>query len=104
MISSLIEHAARFHPDSEIVTRTVEGPIHRTNYLELRDRSKQVANALEKLGIEQGDRVGTLAWNTYRHMELYFGVSGSGAVLHTINPASSKSRLNTSSTTQKTGC
>ncbi len=86
MISSLIEHAARFHPDSEIVTRTVEGPIHRTNYLELRDRSKQVANALEKLGIEQGDRVGTLAWNTYRHMELYFGVSGSGAVLHTINP------------------
>ncbi|WP_372958293.1 3-(methylthio)propionyl-CoA ligase [Marinobacter sp.] len=86
MISSLIEHAARFHPDSEIVTRTVEGPIHRTNYLELRNRSKQVANALEKLGIEQGDRVGTLAWNTYRHMELYFGVSGSGAVLHTINP------------------
>nr|WP_282450849.1 long-chain-fatty-acid--CoA ligase [Marinobacter bryozoorum] len=86
MISSLIEHAARFHPDAEIVTRTVEGPLHRTNYLELRNRSKQVANALEKLGVEQGDRVGTLAWNTYRHMELYFGVSGSGAVLHTINP------------------
>lgn len=86
MISSLIEHAARFHPDAEIVTRTVEGPVHRTNYLEIRNRSKQVANALKKLGVEQGDRVGTLAWNTYRHMELYFGVSGSGAVLHTINP------------------
>ncbi|MBM1143009.1 long-chain-fatty-acid--CoA ligase [Alcanivorax sp. ZXX171] len=86
LISSLIEHAATFHPRTEIVTKTVEGDIHRTNYAEIRDRSKQVANALAKLGIRQGDCVGTLAWNTYRHFELYYGVSGSGAVLHTVNP------------------
>ncbi len=86
MISSLIEHAATFHPDREIVTRTIEGPIHRSNYREIRNRSRQVANALKALGIGVGDRIGTLAWNTHRHLELYYGVSGSGAVLHTINP------------------
>lgn len=86
LISSLIEHAATFHPDAEIVTKTVEGDIHRTNYARVRDRAKQVANALKKLGISQGDCVGTLAWNTFRHFELYYGVSGSGAVLHTVNP------------------
>ena len=86
MISSIIEHAATFHPQVEIVTRTIEGPIHRSNYLEVRNRSKRVANALAALGIRPGDRVGTLAWNTHRHLELYYGVSGSGAVLHTINP------------------
>ncbi len=86
LISSLIEHAATFHPETEIVSRTVEGPIHRSNYRELRDRSKQVANALKTLGVDMHDRVGTLAWNTCRHYELYFGVSGSGAVLHTVNP------------------
>ncbi|MCH8506964.1 MAG: AMP-binding protein, partial [Ectothiorhodospiraceae bacterium] len=86
LISSLIEHAATFHPETEIVSRTVEGPIHRSNYRELRDRSKQVANALATLDVGMHDRVGTLAWNTCRHYELYFGVSGSGAVLHTVNP------------------
>lgn len=86
LISSLIEHAATFHPNQEIVTKTVEGPIHRTNYRELRDRSKQVANMLKTLGVDFQDRVGTLAWNTFRHYELYYGVSGSGAVLHTVNP------------------
>lgn len=86
LISSLIDHAATFHPRAEIVGRTVEGPVHRTNYAEIQRRSKQVANALKTLGIETGDRVGTLAWNTYRHLALYFGVSGSGAVLHTVNP------------------
>ncbi|MGJ7528330.1 3-(methylthio)propionyl-CoA ligase [Variovorax sp. GB1P17] len=86
LISSLIDHAATFHPHAEIVGRTVEGPVHRTNYAELRRRSKQVANAMKVLGIEPGDRVGTLAWNTYRHLALYFGVSGAGAVLHTVNP------------------
>lgn len=86
LISSLIEHAATFHPDAEIVTKTVEGDIHRTNYARVRDRAKQVANALKKLGISQGDCVGTLAWNTFRHFELYYGVSGSGAILHTVNP------------------
>ena len=86
LISSLIEHAATFHPNTEIVSQLVEGPIHRTNYRELERRSRQVANALAELGVEMHDRVGTLAWNTHRHYELYFGVSGSGRVLHTINP------------------
>jgi fatty-acyl-CoA synthase len=86
LISSLIDHAATFHPRAEIVGRTVEGPVHRTNYGEVQRRSKQVANAMKVLGIEPGDRVGTLAWNTYRHLALYYGVSGSGAVLHTVNP------------------
>src|SRR3546814_20551945 len=86
LISSLIEYAALYHVDTEIVTRTVEGPIHRYGYRGLRDRSKQLANALTKLGVKPGDRIGTLAWNTYRHMELYSGVSGMGAVLHTAQP------------------
>ena len=86
LISSLIEHANTFHPHSEIVSRTVEGPIHRTNYGEVYRRSKQVAKALTALGVRPGERVGTLAWNGYRHMELYYGVSGMGAILHTINP------------------
>lgn len=86
LISSLIEHAAAFHGDTEIVTHSEEGPIRRRNYRQIRERSKQVANALARLGVEFGDRVGTLAWNTDRHLELYFGVSGSGAVLHTVNP------------------
>ena len=63
LISSLIEHAATFHPETEIVTKTVEGPMHRTNYRELRNRSKQMANALKTLGVDFQDRVGTLAWN-----------------------------------------
>jgi fatty-acyl-CoA synthase len=86
LISSLIEHAERCHPDAEIVSRTVEGPIHRCTYRDIHRRSKQVANALHAQGIAAGDRIATLAWNGYRHMELYFGVSGIGAVLHTINP------------------
>lgn len=86
LISSLIDHAATFHPNGEIVSRTIEGPIHRTTYSAVQRRSKQVANALASLGIKHADRVGTLAWNTYRHFELYYGVSGSGAILHTVNP------------------
>jgi fatty-acyl-CoA synthase len=86
LISSLIEHANRIHPTSEIVSRTVEGPIHRCTYADIHRRSKQAAKALHALGVKPGDRIGTLAWNGYRHMELYFGVSGMGAVLHTINP------------------
>src|SRR4051794_5115055 len=86
LISSLIEHAATFHPGTEIVTRTIEGPIHRSNYREVRDRAKRVAQALPGLGVGAGDRVASLAWNTHRHLELYFGVSGSGAVMHTVNP------------------
>ena len=86
LISSLIEHANTFHPGTEIVSRTVEGPIHRCTYGDIHRRAKQVARALRALGVEPGDRIATLAWNGYRHMELYYGVSGMGAVLHTINP------------------
>jgi acyl-CoA synthetase (AMP-forming)/AMP-acid ligase II len=86
LISSLIEHANTFHPRVEIVSRTVEGPIQRCTYGDIYRRSKQVAKALIARGVKPGDRIATLAWNGYRHMELYFGVSGMGAVLHTINP------------------
>src|SRR3954469_6603047 len=86
LVSNLIEHAGRYHADAEIVSRTVEGPIHRTTYAEAERRAKKVANALTALGIRPGDRVATLAWNGYRHFELYFGISGIGAVCHTIHP------------------
>ncbi|MBI5256903.1 MAG: long-chain-fatty-acid--CoA ligase [Burkholderiales bacterium] len=86
LISSLIEHAATFHPATEIVSRLPEGPVHRCTWGEMRGQSKRVANALQSLGVAAGDRVGTLAWNSWRHLALYFGVSGSGAILHTVNP------------------
>lgn len=86
LISSLLEFAVGNHPEAEIVSRRVEGDIHRSNWRQIAERSAKVANALERLGIKSGERVATLAWNTHRHLELYFGVSGSGAVLHTINP------------------
>ncbi len=86
IVSSLLEHAERFHGDTEIVSRSVEGPIHRYNYAEAHRRSKQLANALLKLGVKNGDRVATLAWNGYRHFELYYAISGMGAVTHTVNP------------------
>ncbi len=86
LIQTMLDHAAQYHADTEIVSRTNEGPIHRYTYAEAEHRSKQLANALRRLGIKLGDRVGTLAWNGYRHYELYFGVSGIGAICHTINP------------------
>jgi len=86
LISSLIKYAALYHGDTEIVTRTIEGPVHRYTYRDLHARARRLANALGRLGVSTGDRIGTLAWNTHRHMELYYGVSGMGAVLHTINP------------------
>jgi 3-(methylthio)propionyl---CoA ligase len=86
LITALIEHADRHHPDVEIVSRRVEGDVHRTTYRALHRRARQVANAIGGLGIKPGERVATLAWNGYRHLELYFGVSGSGSVLHTLNP------------------
>jgi 3-(methylthio)propionyl---CoA ligase len=86
LISSIITHAATYHGDVEIVSRTVEGPIHRYTYRDAERRAKQLANALLRLGIEPGDRVATLAWNTFRHFELYYAISGIGAVCHTINP------------------
>jgi fatty-acyl-CoA synthase len=86
LISSLIEYAARYHRHSEIVSRTVEGGLHRYGWAECEARAMRAAKALQRLGIRLGDRVGTIAWNTYRHLELYFGISGIGAVCHTINP------------------
>ena len=86
LISSLIDFAAQYHGGVEIVSRTVEGPIHRYSYADANLRAKQLAQALGGLGITLGDRVATLAWNGYRHLECYYGVSGIGAVLHTINP------------------
>ena len=86
LISNLLVHAERHHGEQQIVSRRVEGDIHRTTYKELASRSRQLAKALAALGVKPGQMVGTLAWNGYRHMELYFGVSGSGAVLHTLNP------------------
>ena len=86
LISSLLVHAERHHGEQEVVSRRVEGDIHRTTYRELAARSRRMANALAGLGIKSGDRVATLAWNGHRHMELYYAVSGSGAVLHTLNP------------------
>ena len=86
MISGVIEFAAIYHADTEVVSRRVEGDIHRTNYAEVNRRAKRVANALDAMNLAQSARVGTLAWNGYRHFELYYGVSGSGRVLHTVNP------------------
>ena len=85
-ISSLIRHADRFHGDTEIVSRLIEGGIHRYTYSEAHRRSRQLANALTSLGVEVADRIGTLAWNGFRHLEIYYAVSGMGAVCHTINP------------------
>ncbi|MNQ00029.1 Long-chain-fatty-acid--CoA ligase [compost metagenome] len=86
LISTLLTHAERHHGDQEVVSRRVEGDIHRQTYRDLGQRARCLANALATLGVSFGDRVGTLAWNGYRHMELYYAVSGSGAVLHTLNP------------------
>ncbi|HJQ55585.1 MAG TPA: 3-(methylthio)propionyl-CoA ligase [Vineibacter sp.] len=86
LISQLIDFAAEYHGDTEIVSRTVEGPIHRYTYRDAHLRARQMAEALTALGVKPGDRVGTLAWNGYRHFELYYGISGMGAVCHTINP------------------
>ena len=86
LISTLIDFAERNHREAQIVSRRVEGDLHRTTYAEVAARSRQVANALDSLGLAFSDRVATLAWNGYRHLELYFGITGSGRVVHTVNP------------------
>ncbi|BDU53038.1 3-(methylthio)propionyl-CoA ligase [Limnohabitans sp. INBF002] len=86
LISNLIEFADKHHGDGEVVSRRVEGDIHRYTWSDVARRSRQVANALDGMKLGFSDRVATIAWNGYRHLELYFGVSGSGRVLHTINP------------------
>jgi 3-(methylthio)propionyl---CoA ligase len=86
LIGPLMQYAAEYHGDTEIVTRTVEGAIHRYTWAEADRRARRLAKALRRLGVEFGDRVATLAWNSHRHFELYFAVSGIGAVCHTVNP------------------
>jgi len=86
LISSIIRHADHCHGDTEVVSRAVEGGIHRYTYADAHRRARQLAQALGRLGVGIGDRVGTLAWNGYRHVELYYGISGMGAVTHTVNP------------------
>ena len=82
----IIDHAAVQAPEREIVSRSVEGPIHRTNYRDLRRRALAVAQRLDRAGIGLGDRCATLAWNTWRHLEIWYGVGGIGAITHTVNP------------------
>jgi acyl-CoA synthetase (AMP-forming)/AMP-acid ligase II len=93
LISTLVEHAATVFGAVEIVTRTVEGPIHRYTWTDARHRSKQLAQALQALHLRDGDTVATIAWNTHRHLEVYYGVSGMGAVVHTVNPRLHPSEL-----------
>lgn len=85
-VTTIIDHAARFHGEREVVTRTVEGPFHTTNYKEIHLRARKVAQALEKIGAKQGDIIATMAWNTHRHLEAWYGIMGMGAVCHTLNP------------------
>jgi fatty-acyl-CoA synthase len=93
LVTPLLEFAAHYHADTEVVTRSVEGPIHRITYAQMWMRTQQLANALIKLGVKPGDRVATLAWNSWRHMELYFAVAGIGAICHTINPRLSPDQM-----------
>ena len=86
LISSLIRYAAEHHGDTEVVSRTIGGAIHRYTYRDTHDRARRLASALTALGVGLGDRCATLAWNGYRHLEIYFAVSGMGAVCHTVNP------------------
>ncbi len=86
LISDLIEHAARLYPENEVVSRHIESGIVRHSYLQLARRSRQLAQALTDYGVIAGDRIATLAWNTHRHMEAYYAISGVGAIIHTINP------------------
>src|SRR5271157_5043702 len=86
MISAIIRHAARHHGGSEIVSRGVDGSMHRQDYVTLERRARRLARVLAGLGVRPEDRVATLAWNGFRHVELYYAISGMGAICHTVNP------------------
>ncbi len=86
LIHTIIDHAAENHGDQQIVTRTIEGPIHRYTYRDLHQRARKVASGLKSMGVGLGDKVATLAWNTHRHAEVWYGTMGLGAVCHTVNP------------------
>jgi fatty-acyl-CoA synthase len=85
-VDRILEHAKEWHGDRQVVTRSVEGPIVRTTYDRIFERAKRLSRALTDLGVQKGDRVATLAWNSGRHMEAWYGVMGMGAVCHTLNP------------------
>src|SRR5437588_12198356 len=82
----ILDHAATNHAERAIVTRSIEGPLHTTTYAEIRARALRLAQRLEKDGVRLGDRVATLAWNTWRHVEAWYGIMGIGAIYHTVNP------------------
>ena len=86
LCNRIIDHAAAIHGGSEVVTRSIEGPIHRTNYRQIRARALKVAQRLDKDGVKVGDRIATLGWNTWRHLESWYGIMGIGAICHTVNP------------------
>ncbi len=86
LVPTILEHASTYHGDREIISRTIEGPIHRYTYRDLAHRARKLASALEKFGIKQGDIIGTMAWNGYRHMEIWYGLMGHGGIVHTLNP------------------
>jgi fatty-acyl-CoA synthase len=86
LVSMILRHAERHHPNREIVSVTADNPLHRYTYADCCRRTRQLANALDKLGLQEGDRVATLAWNDYRHLEMYYAIGGAGYVCHTINP------------------
>ncbi len=86
LVSALIEHAERFHGSVPVVARDHDGALFRYTYAEAARRAKRLAKALLRLGVRPGERVATMAWNGHRHFELYYGISGIGAVMHTINP------------------
>ncbi|MDG2355582.1 MAG: long-chain fatty acid--CoA ligase [Paracoccaceae bacterium] len=85
-VSEILDHAARYHPKRKIISRNVEGPIVETNWSSVRTKAKKLSKALQKLDIKKGDRIGVMAWNTARHLELWYGIPGSGAINHTLNP------------------
>jgi acyl-CoA synthetase (AMP-forming)/AMP-acid ligase II len=85
-IHRIIDHAARYHPHRKIISRSVEGPVHQTDYAQVRARSLKLAQRLVREGLKPGDRVATLAWNTWRHLEAWYGITGAGCIYHTVNP------------------
>ena len=93
-ISAIAEHVAKFHGGREIVSVTADNPRHRYTWAEAMLLAKKLAAALKKLGFQQGDRLGTIAWNDYRHLEIYYGVGGAGYICHTINPRLFPEQLN----------
>jgi fatty-acyl-CoA synthase len=86
LCNRILDHAGTYNAERQVITRSIEGPFHTTNYADLRKRALRVSQRLDKDGIKLGDRVATLAWNTWRHLEAWYGIMGIGAIYHTVNP------------------